>query len=315
MEQSKKKYTEAVNYGKKIPVTKTSFHYLVANLYRLSLVCEALGEQDETLRHLREAKRFAKVGGFYRNWILLVVLLKLRKKCEEMGSLNKSDQYLREAECVAENLYLDDVSTIVETLKEAGKDISKQVPALVKLGEWYLDKAKTTTNANDFTKAGALLNAALVRSRHVRHEIDEDQVLGKIVEAYRKFLAMFAKADCDGMSADEIRNEIDSHKEWLARQREILKEQLDRNSEMEQEDEVLMFITIILFIINIVYTNNDCISISHVSLHSLLSISCICIRKVSCSFRPSIMLNLEIEIVFRSRNILNAQRVLAMSRE
>ena len=87
--------------------------------------------------------------------MLLVVLLKLRKKYEEMGSLDKTDEYLREAKCVAENLNLDDVSTIVELLKEADKDLSKQVPPLVKLGEWYLDKAKTTNNANDFTKADA----------------------------------------------------------------------------------------------------------------------------------------------------------------
>ena len=40
MERCKKNYTEAVNYGKKIPITRTSFHYLGANLYRLSLACE-----------------------------------------------------------------------------------------------------------------------------------------------------------------------------------------------------------------------------------------------------------------------------------
>ena len=212
----KEYYSKAVNYGNEIPVTKTSFYYLAANLYRLSLVCEALGEHDEALKHLDEAKRIAKVGGSSRNWMLLVVLLKLRKKYEEMGSLNKSDEYLREAKCVAEELYLDDVSTIVEPLKEADKDLSKQVPPLVKLGEWYLDKGKTTINANDFTKANALFNAALVRSRHVRHEINEDQILKRIVRTYREFLLAFGK---DEMSVDEIRKEIDSHKEWVAEKR------------------------------------------------------------------------------------------------
>ena len=241
MEQCKKYYTEAVNHGKKIPVTKTSFHYLAANLYRLSLACEALGEHDEALQHLHEAKRIAKVGGSYRNWMFLVVLLKLKKKYEEMGSLDKSNEHLRQAECVAENTYLDDVSAIVETLKEADKDLSKQVPALVKLGEWYLDKANTTVNANDFTKADALFNAALVRSRHVRHDIDEDQILRRIVETYREFLAMFGKDD-DGMSIDEIENEIDSHKKWLARERKNFKERVDQNSKTEQKDEVLIII-------------------------------------------------------------------------
>ena len=157
-----------------------------------------------------------------------------------MGSLDKSDEYLREAKCVAQNLNLDDVSTIVKSLKEAGKDLSKQVPPLVKLGEWYLDKAKKNINANDFTKADALFNAALVRSRHVRHEIDEDQIQRRIVKTYREFLVAFGKDD--EMSFDEIRNEIDSHKEWVADKRKIFKERvndIDQNRETEQKDEVL----------------------------------------------------------------------------
>ena len=237
----KEYYTKAVNYGNEIPVTKTSFYYLAANLYRLSLVCEALGEDDEALKHLDKAKRIAKVGGSHRNWMLLVVLLKLTKKYEEMGSLDKSDEYLQEAKYVAENLLLDDVSPIVKSLKEAGKDLTKQVPPLVKLGEWYLDKAKTTINANDFTKANALFNAALVRSRHVHRETDEDQILRKIVETYCEFLVVFAKDD-NGMSVDEIRNEIDSHKEWVAQERKIFKErvnQIDQTRKTKQEDEVL----------------------------------------------------------------------------
>ena len=242
MEHSKECYTKAVNYGNEIPVTKNSFFYLAANLYRLSLVCEALGENDEALKHLDKAKRIAKVGGSYRNWMLLVVLLKLRKKYEEMGSLDKSNEYLRKAKYVAENLDLDHVSPIVETLKEAGKDPSKQVPPLVKLGEWYLDKAKTTMNPNDFTKANALFNAALVRSRHVRHEIDEDQILRRIVETYREFLVEFKKDD-NGMSVDDIRNEIDFYKKWVARERRRFEErvdEIDQTRKTKQDaDEVL----------------------------------------------------------------------------
>ena len=235
-------YSKAVNYGNKIPVTKTSFYYLAANLYRLSLVCEALGENDEALKHLDKAKRIAKVGGSSRNWMLLVVLLKLRKKYEEMGSLDKSDEYLREAKCVAENIFLDDVSAIVESLKEAGKDLSKQVPPLVKLGEWYLDKAKTTINANDFTKATALFNAALVRSRHVGHEIDEGEILRGIVETYREFSVAFGKDD-GGIRVYEILNEIDSHKMWVAIQRRIFNEQvneIDQTRKTKQEDEKVL---------------------------------------------------------------------------
>ena len=74
-----------------------------------------------------------------------------------------------------------DVSLTVEQLKAAGSDVSKQVPPLLELGEWYLKQAKTSLNGSDFTKANALYNAALVRSRSVKHEIGEDQILRRIV--------------------------------------------------------------------------------------------------------------------------------------
>ena len=38
-------------------------------------------------------------------------------------------------------LIYDDASTVVKSLKEAEKDLTKQVPPLVKLGECYLDEA------------------------------------------------------------------------------------------------------------------------------------------------------------------------------
>lgn len=96
-------------------------------------------------------------------------------------------------------------------------------------------------NPNDFTKADALFNAALIRSGHVRHEINEEQILRKIVETYREFLVAFGKDD-DGMSVDEIRNEIDSHKEWVARERSIFNErmnEIDLNYKTKELDKVL----------------------------------------------------------------------------
>ena len=36
----------------------------------------------------------------------------------------------------------EEIGIIVQQLKAVGTDASKQVPALVKLGEWYLKKAK-----------------------------------------------------------------------------------------------------------------------------------------------------------------------------
>ncbi|XP_028399863.1 uncharacterized protein LOC114523203 [Dendronephthya gigantea] len=116
-------------------------------------------------------------------------------------------------------------SDFAEQLKVAGTDLSKQVPALLGLGEWYLKKAKTTANGADFTKADALYNAALVRSRLANHEIGEEQIiLTRIVETYQEFL--YALPNELKVSVDEIRNEIDSHKKFLANERRIIKERV-----------------------------------------------------------------------------------------
>ena len=113
-------------------------------------------------------------------------------------------------------------SVMAEQLREAGTDVSKQVPALFKLGEWYLEKAKTNTNGADFTKADALYNAALVRTRIINHEIDEEQILKRIVETYQQFLYAFANES--QISADKICNEIDFHKKFLVNERGKIKE-------------------------------------------------------------------------------------------
>ena len=119
-----------------------------------------------------------------------------------------------------------DQSFTVEQLRAAGTNLSKQVPALFKLGEWYLRKAKATSNTVDFTKANALYNAALVRSRCVDHEIGEDEILQKIFETYRTFLYAFTDNNED-VSTDEIRNEIECHKDFLANERRVIKERVD----------------------------------------------------------------------------------------
>ena len=139
----------------------------------------------------------------------------------------------------------EEINVTVEQLRAAGTDLSKQVPPLVKLGEWYLKKAKTTLNGADFTKANALYNAALVRSTSVNHEIDEDQILRRIAETYREFLYAFANND-EEISADEICHEITSHKEFLANERRIFKERVDEidshfNTNDKTEDQYQVF--------------------------------------------------------------------------
>ena len=87
-------------------------------------------------------------------------------------------------------------------------------------------KAKATLNSVDFTKVNALYNAALVRSRLVNHELGEDEILQRIVETYRTFLYAFTDNNED-VSADEIRNEIRHHKDFLANERRMIKERVD----------------------------------------------------------------------------------------
>ena len=119
-----------------------------------------------------------------------------------------------------------DRSATIEELRAAGNDLSKQLQAFLKLGNWYLKKAKTFASGTDFTKADALFNAALVRSRLVDDEISEE-ILRKIVETYREFLLSLPNAEVSELCADDIRDEIDSHREFLAKERRIFKEHLD----------------------------------------------------------------------------------------
>ena len=130
------------------------------------------------------------------------------------------DKYYSQLRVDENSVYMDD------DIDESGTDLSKQVPALFKLGEWYLRKAKANSNSVDFTKANALYNAALVRSRLVNHELGEDEILQRIVETYRTFLYALADNNED-VSTDEIRNEIRHHKDFVANERRMIKERVD----------------------------------------------------------------------------------------
>ena len=127
--------------------------------------------------------------------------------------------------------------TATEQLRAAGKDLSKQVPALVELGKWYLKKAKTTSNPADFTKANALYNAALVRSRSIHHKIDEDHIMQQIVETYDEFVHTLTNCN-DKLDPDEIRNEIDFHKKFLAKERQSFKERLGEIESLLRKNDV-----------------------------------------------------------------------------
>lgn len=109
-------------------------------------------------------------------------------------------------------------SLYAEELKMAGNDVAKQVPALLKLGDWYVRTAKTTGHCADFTKANAIFNAALVRERYLCHETNEEEIFAKIVDTYREFLHTATKNNA--VNQEEIRDEVHFHKQFLATERQ-----------------------------------------------------------------------------------------------
>ncbi|XP_028407447.1 uncharacterized protein LOC114530060 isoform X2 [Dendronephthya gigantea] len=87
--QAKDYFTKAAVFFRKIPLTKPICSCAVANLFRLTLVCEAIGETDEVLKHLEEARDVANAIGF-KHVMVLDVLHRLSKKYNnEMGSFDK----------------------------------------------------------------------------------------------------------------------------------------------------------------------------------------------------------------------------------
>ena len=136
---------------------------------------------------------------------------------------------------------------VTEQLRAAGSEVSKQIPPLLKLGKWYLKRAKTTADGGDFAKAGGLFNAALARSRLEENENDENEILREITDTYREFLLAFAKDK--RVSEDEIQNEVDFHKKWIADKRRVFKERVDQidssvNRNDENEDQYEVFINL-----------------------------------------------------------------------
>ena len=76
--QAKDYFTKAVVIFRKIPLTKPICSCAVANLFRLTLICEAIGEGDEALKHLEEARDVANAIRF-KHVMVLDVLHRLSK--------------------------------------------------------------------------------------------------------------------------------------------------------------------------------------------------------------------------------------------
>ena len=84
--------------------------YLLKFLYRLNVVCAALGEHNEALKHLEEARKMANDAGF-KHWIVVEVLVQLIRKYAEKGSIIKSILCYVEAGEIAKSLPKDTALT------------------------------------------------------------------------------------------------------------------------------------------------------------------------------------------------------------
>ena len=88
LSQAKEYYSEAVKMRNKlISLNKNTDFDLFGNLYRLSLICEELGEEDEAFKLLQEAIEIEKVVGS-ENWPMWDVLVKLNVTLK-IGSFSK----------------------------------------------------------------------------------------------------------------------------------------------------------------------------------------------------------------------------------
>lgn len=114
----------------------------------------------------------------------------------------------------------------VKDLREAGDDEARQSSALMKLGEWYTREAKTTGNCADFVKANGLFNAALVRMRMMKCELQEEVALSRIVYTYQAFLRVVTNSEVVA-SSEEVRDEIRRHKDFLEDERKKIKSRVE----------------------------------------------------------------------------------------
>ena len=117
-DQAKEYYSKAVEIDRKITSTKNTSPGLVSSLYGLSSICEVLGEEQDSLKHLEEAREVAKSAGS-KNFMLATVLLELGMKYNEMGSVEKGKACLQETKEMAESLAHSDASfmELLELLK------------------------------------------------------------------------------------------------------------------------------------------------------------------------------------------------------
>ena len=99
--QAKEYYNKAVEIDRKVSSTKGAG--LVSSLYGLSSICEVLGQPEESLKHMEEAREVAKNDGS-KNFMAATVFLELGMKYDEIGRVDESKRCLQEAREIGEIL-------------------------------------------------------------------------------------------------------------------------------------------------------------------------------------------------------------------
>ena len=102
-EEAKKYCMEAIKIAQKIPLTKNKYRNAMKNFHLLATICLIIGEQNEALKYLEEARKIAKDIG-HKEWMVVCILVDLTKIHAEMGSILQCIICYLEAREIAKSL-------------------------------------------------------------------------------------------------------------------------------------------------------------------------------------------------------------------
>lgn len=116
--QAKEYYAKAVQIDRYITSSKNTSPGLISSLYGLSSICETLGEEEDSLKHLEEAREIAIKSGS-RDFMVATVLVELGMKYKEMERVLECKSCFEEAKEIGKSLAQDDSlsSSIVDLLE------------------------------------------------------------------------------------------------------------------------------------------------------------------------------------------------------
>ncbi|XP_078614301.1 uncharacterized protein LOC144883582 [Branchiostoma floridae x Branchiostoma japonicum] len=172
-----------------------------------------------TAEQLREGCRVLQTGD-------LDMEKQLEEGCKAMqtGDINKAEQM--KAGCRA--LRTGDLDAAEQNFAAAlksdhGKELGKEAEPLLKLSDVYLKRGMQSKDGDDFTKAAALCNAALVRSK-IEDQGDIKQTVLMITQSFVKHVL--------GITQTVGINDVDKHKTMLKEDRQQVAKEID---EIEQQ--------------------------------------------------------------------------------